>query len=941
MGATGRTLFGRRRELDAVLGVLDTSEVRGIELLGEAGIGKTAILLEATDRAEDRGWRVLSATPSASEMQLTFAALGDLIGALDERVLAGLAPPQRRALEVALLRADGPAVDARAVGLAVLATIRRLADERPLLIAIDDLASLDAPSASALTFALRRLDPAGVAVLATRRGDDHEARTLDLESALGATRVTRLHIGPLKLGAIHELLLSRLGTELSRPALLALAEAAGGNPFLTVELSRELERRGIAPAPGMALPIPASVKNLVLARLERAPAEVRELLLAAAGMTRPTIELLGRIRPDAESLLQHAAGTGIVELRTDGAVRFTHPLLARVPYDGLDPSDRRELHARLAGVVDDAEERARHRALAADEQSAAVASELESAAASAGARGAAQNAAELCRLAARLTPAAQSDERSARLLAAAEWHHRAGDLESSAALAETLASTPGAGAELRASALSLVATVRADTEGVDAAIELYERARREPGVPAVVRAEIHRRCAWLNLGAGDARAANRHGHAALRLAAGQDPACEAGATAVGLLAEVVRGRRLRRDLLARACALEVTASETGPGVWLETTPTVVEGIALLWAGELEQARGPLERVRALATEREDPWLEMHSLAYLSALATGMGELREGLELANRYLELADATDQAPQRAGALWPVAVAAAWLGDEPEARAAAGEGVALAESSGHALYGIGCLGALGLIELSSGRPEDAARVLERARELARASGIVTLSRAPLLPNLIEALIGCGELERAEPLVAELERIAVSVEAPWALALARRCQGLFAEAAGHREHAIGAFERALAEHARQHRPPERARTELALGCALRRAGRKRAARETLERSAHAFEAIGARTWAGRARREIARIGGRPAAAGEGLSATEASITELVREGRTNREIAAELHLSPRTVEWNLSRIYRKLGVRSRTELAASLARAAGTPEELSGGSPG
>ncbi len=937
----GGTLFGRRRELEAVLGALDVSGIHGVELVGDAGIGKTAILIEASERARDRGWRVLSATPSASEMQLTFAALGDLIGTLGEQVLADLAPPQRRALEVALLRADGPAVDARAVGLAVLATIRRLAEERPLLIAIDDVASLDAPSASALEFALRRLETAPVAVLTTRRAGEHEASTLELEPALGASRVVRLHVGPLKLGAIHELLVSRLGAQVSRPALVALAEAAGGNPFLTVELARELERRGIAPAPGMALPIPPSVKNVVAARLDRVPAEVRELLLAAAGLTRPTVELLGRIRPDADSLLQHAAGAGIVELGGDGSVRFAHPLLARVPYDGLEPSHRRELHARLAGVVDDAEERARHRALAASEQSAAVAGELESAAASAGARGAAQNAAELCRLAARLTPAAQARARSARLLAAAEWHHRAGDLERAAALAETLASTPGTGAEVHARALSLLATVRADTEGVDAAIELYEQARRKPGVPAVVRAEIHRRCAWLNLGAGDARAADRHGRAALRLAAGQDPACEAAATAVGLLAEVVRGRRLRRDLLARACELELTASDSGPGVWLETTPTVVEGVALLWAGDLEQAREPLERVRALAAEREDPWLEMHSLAYLSALATNMGELREGLELASRYLELADATDQAPQRAGALWPVATAAAWLGDESEARAAAGEGVSLAESSGHALYEIGCLGALGLIELSAGRPADAAGVLERARHLARASGIVALSRVPLLPNLIEALIGSGELDRAEPLVAELQGIAASVGAPWALALACRCEGLLAEAAGQRERAIGTFERALAEHERQHRPPERARTELALGCALRRAGRKRAARETLERSAHAFEAIGARTWAGRARRELARIGGRPAAGGDGLSATEASITELVRAGRTNREIAAELHLSPRTVEWNLSRIYRKFGVRSRTELAASFAGAAITPGEKSGGSPG
>jgi DNA-binding CsgD family transcriptional regulator len=931
-------LFGRRRELEAALGLLDDTVVRGIELVGDAGIGKTAILDEVTDRATDRGWRVLTAAPSASEVQLTFAALGDLIGSLDERTLCELAPPQRRALEVALLRADGPALDARAVGLAVLATMRRLADEQPLLIAIDDLGSLDVPSASALEFALRRVDPAPVAVLATRRTEDQPAGILDLEQALGATRVTRLHVGPLTLGAIHELLVARLGAEVSRPALVALAEAAGGNPFLTVELARELERRGVAPAPGVPLPIPASVKNVVTARLERAPLEVRELLLAAAELTRPTTELLGRIRPDADSLLLHAIDAGIVEVLAQGAVRFAHPLLARVPYDGLEPAARRELHARLAEVVDDAEERARHRALAASEQSEAVAGELESAAARAGARGAAETAAELCRLAARLTPVAQRDDRCSRLLAAAEWHHRDADVERAAALAGTLVSTPDTTAEVRARALSLLAAVRADTEGVGAAIKLYGQARRVPGVSAAARAEIHRRCAWLKLGAGEARAADHHGRAALRLAAGQDPACEAGATAVGVLAEVVRGRRLRPDLLARACALEAAASEVGPGVWLETAATVVEGVAFLWAGEFEQAQAPLERVRAAATEREEPWLEMHSLAYLSALATGIGELRQGSELAARYLELADGTGQPPQRAGALWPLAVSAAWLGDEPRARAAVAEGLALAQASGHTLYAIGCLGALGLTELSAGRPDEAVVALERGRELASTSGIMALGRVPLLPDLIEALTAVGELDRATLLVAELERRADVLGAPWAHALARRCGGLVADAGGDHGRAIDSFEEALAEHTRQRRPPERARTELALGSALRRMGRKRLARETLERSAHTFEAIGARIWAQRARRELARIGGRPAPAGDGLSATEASITELVRLGRTNREIAAQLHLSPKTVEWNLSKIYRKLCVRSRTELAATLARADAEPQRKSGG---
>jgi DNA-binding CsgD family transcriptional regulator len=368
---------------------------------------------------------------------------------------------------------------------------------------------------------------------------------------------------------------------------------------------------------------------------------------------------------------------------------------------------------------------------------------------------------------------------------------------------------------------------------------------------------------------------------------------------------------------------------------------VVEGVALLWAGELEEARAPLERVRELAHEREEPWLVMHSLAYLSALATAGGDPRQGLELALRYLELAEATEQGPQRAGALWPVAVSAAWLGDEARARGAATEGITLAHASGHTLYEIGCLGALGLLELSLGRPRDALVPLGRARELAVQSGIEALGRVPLHPDSIEALVGCGELDAAAALAAELERRASALGSPWALALARRCESLLADARGECEEALSALELALAEHARQDRPGERARTELVLGSILRRLRRKRTARDALERSTQTFDRIGAVLWARRARMELARIGGRSSVSDGGLSATESSIATLVRAGLTNREVAQALHMSPRTVEWNLSKIYRKLGVRSRTELAATAGLSGAEDRRKSGDSTG
>jgi DNA-binding CsgD family transcriptional regulator len=346
---------------------------------------------------------------------------------------------------------------------------------------------------------------------------------------------------------------------------------------------------------------------------------------------------------------------------------------------------------------------------------------------------------------------------------------------------------------------------------------------------------------------------------------------------------------------------------------------------LLWSGELEQARDPLGAMHQAATECADPWLEMHALAYLSALETGLGRPARGSELARRYLELAVAADQDAQRAGALWPVAVAATWLGRTDEAKDAAREGLALAERTGHGLYVIGNLTALGAAELSLDEPAAAVAVLQRAWLVAHRGGVESLARFPVLADLVQAMLLIGEQDRAAALSREHRRIARRLDRPWALALAARCEGLVADACGEDSGAVAAFERALGEHARQDRPLDRARTLLAYGALHRRRRRKRAAHELLRRALEIFEAAGAERWAERTRVELGRIGGRRAAAPGALSATESAIARLISSGRTNREVAAALHLSARTVEWNLSKVYRKLGVRSRTELAMAL----------------
>lgn len=926
------SLIGREAELEQLDRLLDVARQgpAALVLEGSAGIGKSVVWSRALGLARERGYEVLSCRPGGAEVSLAFAALGDLVEPVADSVLPLLAEPRRSALEVALLERDGPPLSARAIGVAFLDVVRRLAGERPLLIGIDDLQWLDMPSLHALEFALRRVGEERVAVVVTERFEPGGSSPLRLEGVLGEERVTRWRVGPITVAAMHELLRLRSGAGLRRGTLVRVYEASEGNPLVALELVRELRRRGGDRELDEPLPVPGSLRELVGVRVRELPPPVRRVLLAAGALTRPTVGQLVRLERGAERALRVAAEAGIVELVGEG-VRFTHPLLALVPYDELAPAARRRLHRRLSGVAASGEERARHAALSVSRADAAVAAGLDDAAESAGARGAPETAAELSALAARLTPWDAAGERWERTLNAAEWHERAGELESAAArAAEVLEGGAAAASSTRARALMLLGTIGGDIEGIDAARDLYLRALDACESAPQLRAEIHQKLAWTSLVGGQAATARRHARAALRLAPSDDPAVVAAAAATVALIEVARTGALPRRLLDRALALERSARATRLGVWGETAPSVLEGVTALWAGDLERARGPLEQMHATALESGDPWLLMHSLAYLSALETSLGDPREGLQLARRYLELASETEQDAQRAGALWPFAVAAATLGSVDEARNAIAVGLEIAERTGHRLYVLGCLAAQGELELSLGEFSSAAEVLWRARELARESGIVAVGRVSILPNAVEALLQVGEVQRAQGLIGDLEAHAAKVGRPWVVALAERSSGLAAAARGDWPAARQSFDQALSNHALQPRPLDRARTQLAFGAMLRRAGAKREARLAIESAEVAFAAAGATLWAERAEDELRRIGGRSAPAGSGLSATESRIAELVAAGRTNAETAQALRLSPRTVEWNLSKIYRKLSVRSRSELAATLRRSPG-----------
>ena len=444
---------------------------------------------------------------------LAHAGLGDLFeGALVD-VLPALTAPRRRALEVALLVEDatGRPVDPRALGVAVRSALELLAEDG-LVVAIDDLQWLDPSSASALGFALRRLPDADILLIWTRRlgaGEESSA----VEDALEPDRIDRIRVGPLSIGAIHQLLHGRLSRTVARSTLLRLHEASGGNPFYALELARALGEEGAVRDPTLPLPVPARLEELVTARLAGFIGVTREALVLASAHARLTVPELGDLGIE-RSALDPALAENVIELERD-TVRFTHPLLASVLYQGLSAEERQRTHGRLAEFAGDPVARARHLALSTDRPDAGLATALEQAATAAAGQGAPIVAAELGEHALRLTPAQSPADVDRRASAAARAHLAAGDVKRARELADDLVARAPAGAE-RAEALVLMAQVESDDPG--RVIPLLEDALREAVALPALRASIHQRLSLIVRFTQGLAAAEVHARASVELA---------------------------------------------------------------------------------------------------------------------------------------------------------------------------------------------------------------------------------------------------------------------------------------------------------------------------------------------------------------------------------------------------------------------------------------
>lgn len=933
----GALPIGRDAEIARICAFLSAASgaPAAVTISGDAGIGKTMVWRHVV-QAVSRSSRMLLCQPASAETPLGFSALDDLFGGVVEEVLPVLSAPQRQAVEATLLRGPSPGIsraggagvdrprpERRVLARAVLDVLRLLSRNAPLAVAVDDVQSLDRPSAGVLEFCFRRLVREPVSVVLTFRGDD-PVYPLGLDRALPPDRLQRLRLEPLSLGAVGEILRSRLGAVLPRHTLTRLYDACGGNPFYAIECGRFLLERPDTSLTKEPLIIPQNLSDLVRRRVRRLTKDARLVGHLVAASSSPRERLIRAACGNRESwaAIDQAIAEGLLE-RDGDTLRFTHPLLRSVLYAEMTPDQRRDVHQRLAAGAEDAEERAWHLALSADRPNARIAQMLDGAAKHAAARGAPEAAATLEEQATRLTSANRADQARDRTVRAADYHFRAGDIARSQELIQSAltACPPG---PPRAPLLLRQATIHYHHSGWPLAERTFRQAVQEAPDDPALRAHAEQELAFARLVAGDLPAASRWAHLSLRSAEqAADPRMVARSLARIALFGFLQGNGVQQDLLDQAEALEASAGEEPIGRLPMLDPSLVAGVVLKWCDRLEEARVRLAGRYRRALERGDEASLPFLLYHFSQLECWAGNWDVAEEYALEGCRVAEESHQQCMRPATLYSLALVRAHQGRVQETLDLADKALALCNSTGNVPVAQMVVSVLGFLALSL---DDHQAVHSHLGRLAAAVGAVGLgepSVVKFLPDEIEALAALGEIDHARSLSLELEAKGRSLGRPWAQAAGSRCHAYLAAVDGDFQTAQSACEQALAVHARLTMPFELGRSLLIKGTIERRAKHKPAARASLGKALDIFERLGAPLWTGKARREFSKISGRNAA--DGLTETEQRIADLIAHGRTNREIARAMFVTQNTVQTHVQHIFQKLGVRSRTELAARL----------------
>jgi len=911
--ADGALAVAGTAELRAVAEFLAgaSKEPRGLIVEGEAGIGKTTFLLAAQEQAREQGFQVLSARPAQAETVLAYATLADLLATADFVVWTNLSRSQRLAIDRVMLRAsdDDVPADPRAVAAAFLAIIEQLAGNHKVILAIDDLQWVDPSSASAIAFAARRVSgPVGVlaAVRTAQTGNPGAWLQLPRPDALH-----RIELQPMRPGALHKVISQRLGRSFARPTMVRIHEISGGNPFYAIELARTIDDA----SPNAHLRLPSTLAELVRARLGVLDTDTQDLVLAAACLGEPTVELLDTALgapPDRlRRVLEEAEAAGILVL--DGhRVRFSHPLLASGVYTGTAPARRRDMHRRLACVVTEPELRARHLALAATHGDPATLESLDSAAEIARVRGAPAAAAELLDLAIGLG----GDTPERRILCAAN-HFNAGDAARARAILQQIVGQP-APPPLRAEALNLLAVI-SQLEGslLDGADQL-EHALADAGNNLVLRVQILVSLSWIQIHIGQHTASARNIEDAVADATQLGrPQLLSQALGMRVVVHFLLGRGVEESVLQRA--LELEDRDTAMTVMFR--PAFHSALVRASTGQFDVAHDQLSAVWQHCVDRGEE-SELVFVAFHTVLNhIWHADFPQASLIVEETVERTRQLDGALPRSAALTLRALLEAYAGREDHARRDAEAAIGPMLLSGSQLLRAWTVASMGFLDVSLRNYQEAITKLEPLLDRITTAPYATeIYVAWFLPDAIEALIHLGRSSEAEPLIEALENNGRRLDRPWMLAVGARCRAMLLAAHGDLKSAVVAVEAAMAEYDRLPMPFERARTQLLLGQLQRRRRMKSVASETLRSVLLSFERLGTPLWAERTREELARVkvGPQPT---DGLTASEQRVALLAASGMTNREVAAALSISPKTVETNLMHIYRKLGIRSRAEL--------------------
>jgi ATP/maltotriose-dependent transcriptional regulator MalT len=882
-----------------------------VVLTGPAGIGKSTLL--ATLAGEFTDHQVLRCALSETERHLPFLGLIDLLAETGDELLETLPKHQRTVLESALLRRDDPVGERDVLGLrvAVLAAFRALCAAGPVLLVVDDAQWLDAPSAELLAFIARRAGGLPLRALVGLRAGPGDPQD---PPGLCPPPVLTLPVPPMTVAEVGGLL-ADLG--LPRAVLAKVHRASDGNPFFALELGRALADHGEPLDPAAPLPVPDGLRTLMLRRLLALSSGARKTLLVACAAARPTLPLLrAASRREAAADIAEARHAGIVA--PGDVIRFTHPLLSAVLYAESAERDRLAAHAALADAVTDPVERAHHLAVVAPGRDAHVAETLSEAATAARRRGARAAAARLGLLAAERTT--KPEVEPGLRLTAAEDALAAGEFAMARGIAEDVLAAASLPAErVRAWIVLLDSCGQALAELDDVFPRALADARDDPALLA----PLHYRLAWRAwLVKGSALRARAEAATAARLAAeAGDRSTELLALTHQALAEFHIGSPEAERTMVRALA-----DPQNPAIRLgHNGPVYLRYRHYLLHDRLEEARGEL-RSLTYAVRQRGAVESLFMCLYGSAqVETARGRCDRALDLAYQCLRLAQDSELSP---GPAWcAVAFAEAAGGSLDRGLAAAECGVGHSDDDGDLLFLPTTLHALGHIRLLRGDPAGAVDALRRVRRLESTQGLAEPGLRRWHPDLAEALTAIGAVAEAEELIEETRRDASRLGRPSVLATLDRAAALVTAARGDLDGAVRGMERAVRAQAALPYPLDEGRARLELGRLYLRGENTAAAREALHGARRVLLRAKATPWIAAVTSELDRLDlGVPPTAGDGdplraLSGMERRVATLVAEGATNREIAAHLFVSIKTVEAALTRSYRKLGVRSRVGL--------------------